>query len=189
VEGPAVAEGETNPSALCLSGGGIRSASVALGFLQACDQRSLIQKFDYLFTVSGGGYIGGWLTALIHRLGPSISGKVGIDEDQGAIDPQGLGAQAVANLRRYSNYLTPRLELLSGDSLALVAIYIRNLILNGLILLPLLAAATIIPRILYHCVSSTRLHDLYFPQKNGHGNLVNCYGLWSDQNAALRSRS
>jgi anthranilate/para-aminobenzoate synthase component I len=30
---------------------------------------------------------------------------------------------------------------------------------------------------------------LYFPQKNGHGNLVNCYGLWSDQNAALRSRS
>jgi hypothetical protein len=30
---------------------------------------------------------------------------------------------------------------------------------------------------------------VYFPQKNGHGNLVNCYGLWSDQNAALRSRS
>jgi len=30
---------------------------------------------------------------------------------------------------------------------------------------------------------------MYFPQKNGHGNLVNCYGLWSDQNAALRSRS
>jgi hypothetical protein len=31
--------------------------------------------------------------------------------------------------------------------------------------------------------------EVYFPQKNGHGNLVNCYGLWSDQNAALRSRS
>src|SRR5580692_9286482 len=55
-------------SALCLSGGGIRSAAIALGFLQACDSKKLLKKFDYLFTVSGGGYIGGWLTALMHRL-------------------------------------------------------------------------------------------------------------------------
>jgi hypothetical protein len=149
------------PSALCLSGGGIRSASFALGFLQACDRRSLITKFDYLFTVSGGGYIGGWLTALLHRKGNYSAKTVGIDEDHGAIDPQGLGAQAVANLRRYSNYLTPRLGLLSGDSLSLIAIYVRNLILNGLILLPLLAGAVIVPRIVYHCFAAGSLTRIW----------------------------
>ncbi|MBV8417517.1 MAG: patatin-like phospholipase family protein, partial [Verrucomicrobia bacterium] len=54
--------------ALCLSGGGIRSATFSLGGLQALDRRDLLRSFDYLSTVSGGGYIGSWLTALIKRL-------------------------------------------------------------------------------------------------------------------------
>jgi patatin-like phospholipase len=141
-------------TALCLSGGGIRSATVALGFLQACDRQALLKKFDYLFTVSGGGYIGGWLTALIHRVNAHDNQVVGIDEDLGALNANEPGAAAIANLRRYSNYLTPRLGLFSGDSLALVAIYLRNLLLNGLILLSLLAAATVLPKILYRLFDS-----------------------------------
>src|SRR4051812_14466068 len=54
-------------SALCLSGGGIRSASFSLGVVQGLAKRGLLEKFDYLSTVSGGGYLGGWLTAWIHR--------------------------------------------------------------------------------------------------------------------------
>jgi len=54
-------------SALCLSGGGIRSASFALGVLQALAQKGLLGKFDYLSTVSGGGFIGGWLSAWIRN--------------------------------------------------------------------------------------------------------------------------
>src|SRR5689334_22429558 len=50
-------------SALCLSGGGIRSASFALGVIQALAKRKLLQRFTYLSTVSGGRYIGSWLTA------------------------------------------------------------------------------------------------------------------------------
>src|SRR5215831_9522165 len=50
-------------SALCLSGGGIRSASFALGVLQALARLGLLFRFDYLSTVSGGGYIGSWLSA------------------------------------------------------------------------------------------------------------------------------
>ena len=50
-------------SALCLSGGGIRSASFNLGLLQGLAQAGLLDSFDYLSTVSGGGYIGGWLNA------------------------------------------------------------------------------------------------------------------------------
>jgi len=54
-------------SALCFSGGGIRSATFNLGVIQALAKLNLLDKFDYLSTVSGGGYIGAWLTAWIHR--------------------------------------------------------------------------------------------------------------------------
>jgi predicted acylesterase/phospholipase RssA len=48
---------------LALSGGGIRSASVCLGVLQALNHHRLLSRIDYLSTVSGGGYIGCALTA------------------------------------------------------------------------------------------------------------------------------
>src|SRR6185436_18326464 len=54
-------------SALCLSGGGIRSATFNLGILQGLARHGLLQRFDYLSTVSGGGFIGGWLSAWIAR--------------------------------------------------------------------------------------------------------------------------
>jgi hypothetical protein len=47
---------------LAFSGGGIRSAAFALGVLQALNRHRQLQKFDYLSTVSGGGYIGSSLT-------------------------------------------------------------------------------------------------------------------------------
>src|SRR5437763_8746047 len=54
-------------SALCISGGGIRSATFGLGVLQGLARCGLLNKFHYLSTVSGGGYIGSWLSAWIHR--------------------------------------------------------------------------------------------------------------------------
>src|SRR5438067_3199465 len=69
-----------NTSALCLSGGGIRSASYCLGTLQGLarfgfssiaprDSGSphLLSELDYLSTVSGGGYLGSWLMAWTKR--------------------------------------------------------------------------------------------------------------------------
>src|SRR5262249_42725218 len=52
---------EKGQAALCLSGGGIRSAAFSLGILQVLAYRGLLTQFQYLSTVSGGGYIGGWL--------------------------------------------------------------------------------------------------------------------------------
>ena len=52
---------------LAFSGGGIRSATFNLGILQALAEAHLLHKFDYLSTVSGGGYIGAWLAALTHH--------------------------------------------------------------------------------------------------------------------------
>src|SRR5712671_2939623 len=56
-------------AALCISGGGIRSATFALGAIQGLAENGLLQQFDYLSTVSGGGYIGSWLTAWSNRAG------------------------------------------------------------------------------------------------------------------------
>src|SRR5271170_6129518 len=57
---------------LAFSGGGIRSATFNLGILQALAQARLLHAFDYLSTVSGGGYIGGWLMAWMHHQGIGI---------------------------------------------------------------------------------------------------------------------
>jgi Patatin-like phospholipase len=52
----------TDLTGIALSGGGIRSATFCLGVLQALAKADLLKRFDYLSTVSGGGYIGASLT-------------------------------------------------------------------------------------------------------------------------------
>jgi hypothetical protein len=52
---------------ICLSGGGIRSATFNLGLLQGLAALKLLPNFDYLSSVSGGGYIHEWLAAWIKR--------------------------------------------------------------------------------------------------------------------------
>src|ERR1700679_1913184 len=54
-------------TALCLSGGGIRSATFALGVIQGLAERRILEVLDYLSAVSRGGYIGGWLTSWKQR--------------------------------------------------------------------------------------------------------------------------
>jgi len=130
---------------LALSGGGIRSATFNLGVLQALGELKLLRAFDYLSTVSGGGYIGSWFTALVHREG---RGDVRVVEERmPPVAPDGAPRAdhpAVRYLRDYSNYLTPRRGLLSGDTWAAIATYLRNFDLNLLCLVfglafPLLA--------------------------------------------------
>ena len=52
---------------IAFSGGGIRSATFNLGILQGLANLKLLHIFDYISTVSGGGYIGSWLSAWISR--------------------------------------------------------------------------------------------------------------------------
>ncbi len=61
---PRVADGVAG---LAISGGGIRSATFALGVLESLKDCGLLSKVHYLSTVSGGGYIGGWLSANCRR--------------------------------------------------------------------------------------------------------------------------
>jgi len=132
-------------AALCISGGGIRSATFGLGVLQGLARCGLLGKFHYLSTVSGGGYIGSWLTAWIHRADGGITSvmkQLASERVDAGLNPEPVEIQ---NLRSYSNYLSPRLGLLSADSWTLVGTYLRNLFLNWCVIIPLLGAALTLP--------------------------------------------
>ena len=117
-------------AAVCLSGGGIRSATFGLGVLQGLAHNKLLSKFSYISTVSGGGYVGSWLSAWTRR---HPDGLAGVERRLPSEDPPLLlkpEPEPIEHLRNYSNYLTPKLGLLSADTWTLVAIVIRNLLLN-----------------------------------------------------------
>ena len=136
-----------NLAAICLSGGGIRSATFGLGVLQGLAHNKLLDKIAYISTVSGGGYIGSWLSAWIHREETGLTGvaeKLPGEHPTSVMKPE---AEPITHLRAYSNYLTPKLGLMSADTWTLVTIVIRNLLLNWLVLIPLLIAVLALPRL------------------------------------------
>jgi hypothetical protein len=141
---------------LAFSGGGIRSATFNLGILQGFADLGILRFFDYLSTVSGGGYIGSWLSAWIWHERTSPGGGLAAVEKQlkpalVARRPQSTKPdepEAIFHLRRYSNYLTPRLGFFSQDTWSAIAIYVRNVLLMQLILIPSLALVLLLPKIL-----------------------------------------
>src|SRR5688572_32930808 len=77
---------------LALSGGGIRSATFGLGILQGLKRLGLFEQLDYVSTVSGGGYIGSWLQAVLAA-----------DAQARALDLQPQEPREVRYLRGFSN--------------------------------------------------------------------------------------
>jgi len=148
-------------SALCFSGGGIRSAIFGLGVLQglaahSCGPRKedapqLLGDIDYLSTVSGGGYLGSWFSAWAARVEGGVSQVIrelaAPPEADWEPEPEPL-----RRLRTFANYLNPKLGLLSADTWTLAATVLRNFLLNWLVLLPLIASVLTVPRILYKLV-------------------------------------
>jgi uncharacterized membrane protein YgdD (TMEM256/DUF423 family) len=148
---------------LAFSGGGIRSATFNLGVLQGLAGLRLLKYADYLSTVSGGGYIGGWFVAWLRRapggledVAPQLRPER-IDQDPPAKGDRPRGAASepgpIFHLRRFSNYLSPRLGLLSADVWVLWATYLRNLLVCQLVLLPAAVGVLLISRLLlllYH---------------------------------------
>ena len=133
--------GPANPLAgLALSGGGIRSATFNLGILQALAEVGKLRRFDYLSTVSGGGYIGGWLTAWIHRRGlPAVEAALA-----DSVNGQGTEPVEVRWLAAHSNYLTPRKGLLSLDTLWGGCTYVRNLVINQMLLVAIIVTVLLV---------------------------------------------
>lgn len=125
---------------LALSGGGIRSAIFNLGLLQALARLGVLKEFEYLSTVSGGGYIGSWLSAWVSRVGS-------IEQVEKSLSSE-TEPREVRFLREYSNYLTPRLGWLSADTLTGVTTYLRNMLLNLTMIVAVTAVVLLVPWLL-----------------------------------------
>lgn len=171
IPGGGAADPDRPLTGLAFSGGGIRSATFNLGILQALSELKLLREFDYLSCVSGGGYIGGWLSAFIHR---ECDGKVEIAEDK--LVTGGAEHSAIHFLRSYSNYLTPQTGLFSSDTLTAVATFVRNLYLNLTLVVLGLAGVLLLPRLLVGGVLYLfGLHGVVFP--SGYVSLASIVGI------------
>lgn len=149
-------------SALCFSGGGIRSATFNLGVVQALARLEVLGRFDYFSSVSGGGYIAGWLKAWMHRVPmEDVTRALATPARAPGSRPLAPEPEPIHHLRDYSNYLTPRVGLLSADTWAAAALYVRNLILNWLVLVPVLTAAVAIPQIALIVASTSRIKPFW----------------------------
>jgi hypothetical protein len=159
---------------LAFSGGGIRSATFGLGVLQGLAQAKMLSHIRYLSTVSGGGYIGGWLISWIGRAPgrlAEVEDKLG-DYENNRDEDGGPEPKQINFLRDYSNYLTPRKGLFGADTWAAIATYLRNVLLNQVILIAFLGALLLVPWLVGSTISGVgQLLSLYDP--DGH------IGPWS----------
>lgn len=133
---------------LAISGGGIRSGTFAVGFLQGLAENGLIRRFDYLSTVSGGGYAGAWLAAWLRReggdplnvekmLAPSrVSQASAVRQMLNPNEVVDEEPEPLRHLRAYSRYLFPRAGLFSVDAWTVVLIWLRNVVINLMMLVP-----------------------------------------------------
>lgn len=120
-----------NAVGMALSGGGLRSASFTLGFLQALARTRFLRQIDYLSTVSGGGYTGAFLSTLFHTADkpenpqklaeyPLKKLDVVLGSGQGAQSEQILGVFVVLS---FVNLNTTSLHGYYRDQLARVFLY------------------------------------------------------------------
>jgi predicted acylesterase/phospholipase RssA len=132
---------------LAFSGGGVRSATFAVGILQGLASLGLLKRADYLSTVSGGGYAGGWLAAWLKREGSvtNVEKQLSISRvAQAEANRQIVAKKFVADeepepiyhLRSFSRFLAPRSGILTTDTWSIVSTYLRNVSINLIMLLP-----------------------------------------------------
>jgi hypothetical protein len=133
-----VPEGDMRPTGLALSGGGIRSAAVCLGAIQALRSHSRLDSVDYLSTVSGGGYTGACLSAAMSKKG---GGTFPFEIDSGDSADQFKDSPVVAHIRNYSNYLLPRSRSAIRNWTEAAVIILRGLLANAVCVIAFLLPA------------------------------------------------
>ncbi len=145
---------------IALSGGGIRSATFSLGVLQALaekggkekEEKGVLRRFDYLSTVSGGGYIGSALTWLLHREWDDKDSRpvrMGLDkadlvfgthwrlaDGSGRVGGYQPYKKAILHfMRQHADYLRPGHGITLGS---LIAVVLRGSFISLLVYLPVL---------------------------------------------------
>ena len=123
---------ERELAGLAFSGGGIRSAAFNLGVVQVLGKWRVLPALDYLSTVSGGGYLGSCISALMNGPGATWENFPlrGRSKKEQAEEP------AIKRLRQHSKYLAPGASF--PDYLQMPLLYLCGLFLNILIVLGIL---------------------------------------------------
>ncbi|HBJ84909.1 MAG TPA: hypothetical protein DDZ88_13780, partial [Verrucomicrobiales bacterium] len=140
-------------SGLAFSGGGIRSATFCLGIAQVLQRRKLLHQFDYLSTVSGGGYFGSFLSCYLGTGGP-VKEELSNDPppermkkrfEEAFAAQNGRESTAIRHLRNNSRYL------LNGGlwgRLAVAGQLMAGVIFNVMLVLPLTLLAALVMKVL-----------------------------------------
>lgn len=140
---------------ICLSGGGIRAASVAIGALRRLDARpaagpSLFRRARWLVAVSGGAYAaGGW--RISRRPGNELAPLADADHD-GLFDGDHPWVATVRSRRRF----------LDNGGLSIVGGLLNVVMRSALVLGALLAAAYLVGAALGSGVRTRAVHP-WFP--------------------------
>ena len=117
-QGPEAAQDfEATKFGIAMSGGGIRSATINLGFLKTLNKFRILEKADYLSTVSGGGYTGAYVQATV--------------KEEGSFDEL-FSDEKINRLREYGDYFIPgqgKLDKL-WNTLTLVVGYLVSLAMS-----------------------------------------------------------
>jgi hypothetical protein len=112
----------------CLSGGGIRSGSVAMGALQTL--RTELCAADYLVSISGGGYTSGALAQLLTDAGDGEHVTAPGSAVHDAKQAYGPGSVELDHVRRHSSYIATT----ATQMLVAMAVLARGLLASLLLL-------------------------------------------------------
>jgi patatin-like phospholipase len=132
---------EYNGIGLALSGGGIRSATFCLGVVQTLAARKLLPQFDYLSTVSGGGYLGAFMS---NQFPPPQK------PEESAFNGSSIDSVQVRHLRNNSKYLLP--------ATAMSRLALAGILVSGILTTTLLATAIpVLFALITHWIARTGL--------------------------------
>lgn len=124
---------------LAFSGGGIRSATFCLGVAQVLARRGLLPQFDYLSTVSGGGYLGSFLSCALGTRPPEDTApttkRSAAERLEDVFQRQrGIESGLVRHLRNHSKYL---LHGGLAGRLRILGLMFSGVVWNLMIMLPI----------------------------------------------------
>ena len=126
---------------LALSGGGIRSATFCLGVVQVLAEKKLLPRFDYMSTVSGGGYFGSFMSNHFTDSEPAP------DRFGKEFDPNTEESPPIRHLRNSSKYLLPKTTL---EGLKLAVQLISGIVATTLLTAVIPVAAAFLVRLVAH---------------------------------------